>query len=296
MEEEKKNYPRNPFIAFIISLFVPGLGQLYNGKLAKALTLLAITLLIPILFSYFGNNKTFSGYLLFGLTLIVFRLYIVIDATISAKRLKLYQTKKENKWYSYTIFIILFILILNNYDLYKIIGVETFTIPSTGNSPSLIQGDYVVADLDSYKNKKPKAGDLVVFIGNDGMKYTYRIIGEPKDTIEMKNNILFVNNIMLKKIKYGESSFDNMKVKLYDEKTTSGYEYSICNFFEPYPHIERNLDKFEVPENNYFVLGDNRDNAADSRVIGFVQKENIKGKIIFVLWNKQLRRIGQNVR
>jgi signal peptidase I len=290
------NTPRNPIIAFIISLFVPGLGQLYNGKLAKALTLLAITLLIPILFSYFGNNKTFIGYVLFGLTLIVFRLYIVVDASISAKRLKLYQIKKENKWYSYTIFILLFILILNFYDLYKIIGVETFTIPSTGNSPSLIQGDYVVADLDAYKNKKPKAGDLIVFIGNDGMKYTYRIVGEPNDTIEMKNNILFVNNTMLKKTKYGESSFDNMKVKLYDEKTTNGYEYSICNFFEPYPHIERNLDKFEVPENNYFVLGDNRDNAADSRVIGFVQKENIKGKIIFVLWDKQLRRLGQNVR
>lgn len=296
MDEEKKNSPRNPFIAFIISLFVPGIGQLYNGKLAKALTLLVVTLLIPILFSFFGNNKTFRGYIFFGLTLILFRLYIVIEATISAKRLKLYQTKKENKWYSYALFILLFLLILNFYDLYKIIGVETFTIPSAGNSPTLLQGDYVVADLDAYKNEKPKAGDLIVFIGNDQMKYTYRIVGEPKDTIEMKNNLLYVNNTKLKTTKYGESTFDDMKVKLYDETTTKGYEYSICNFFEPYPHIKRDLEKFEVPDNNYFVLGDNRDNAADSRVVGFVQKENIKGKIIFILWNKNLKRIGQKVR
>ena len=53
MEEEKKNFPRNPIIAFILSLFIPGLGQLYNGKLAKAILLFLLTFLIPVLFSFF---------------------------------------------------------------------------------------------------------------------------------------------------------------------------------------------------------------------------------------------------
>lgn len=296
MEEEKKNFPRNPIIAFIISLFIPGLGQLYNSKLAKAILLFLLTFLIPVLFSFFGNNKTFFGYFIFGLTFIGYRLYTIIEATLSARKLKQYDLKKVNKWYFYISFVILFLVSATFYDIYKIVGVQTFTIPSTGNYPTLLQGDYVIADIDAYNKRAPKAGDLIVFTGYDEKKYTYRIVGEPKDSIEMKSNILFVNNYKLKAAEYGESTCDNMKVKLSNEKTKSGYEYSICNFYEPYSHIKRDLEKFEVPENNYFVLGDNRDNAADSRVFGFVQKEKINGKIIFVLWNKNLKRIGQKIR
>ena len=79
-------------------------------------------------------------------------------------------------------------------------------------------------------------------------------------------------------------------------KLANGSEYSICNFYEPYPNITQDMDKFEVPVNNYFVLGDNIDNASDSRVIGFVQRENIKGKIIFILRSTDFKRIGQRIR
>ena len=296
MIEDQNNSPRNPILSFFISLFVPGLGQLYNGQLKKAIVFSSVFVLIPFLFSINGFNKTFLGYFTFGLTLFLFRLFILIEATSTSKKLKRYKTTKANRWYSYTLFILSFLFLLLFYDLYKIIGVETFTTPTIANHPSMQFGDYVVADLDAYKNKKPMAGDLIVFIGNNGGKYTFRIIGVPQDSIETKNNKLYINNKEVAKSKYGESLIDNMKLNLYTERLTNGNEYSICHLNTTEVEVLPDYGPIEVPNNNYFVLGDNRDNSFDSRAIGFIPKENIKGKIMFVLWNKNLDRIGHKIR
>ena len=107
-------------------------------------------------------------------------------------------------------------------------------------------------------DKSFKRFDVVVFsYGND--RLIKRIIGLPGETIEYKNNKLYVNG------KYMKEPFLKNNQETYDFKL-------------------KKIGITKVPKGNYFVLGDNRTNSTDSRMIGTIQKEQIQGKTDFVIF------------
>lgn len=111
-----------------------------------------------------------------------------------------------------------------------------------------------------YKLTQPKTNDIVVFFPNGNEKshlYIKRVIGVPGDTVQIKNGTVYVNG------------------KVFDEKIEAA---SI-------EHAELAEDEIEVGEDEFFVLGDNRNNSEDSRYanIGNVKKEYIVGKAWFIV-------------
>lgn len=131
-----------------------------------------------------------------------------------------------------------------------------YFVPSESMVPTLLIDDHVVATKMSYKLHEPERGDVVVFKypQDESVIYVKRLIGLPGETIEIKNNTVFVDGTPL--------------VEDYLNSGTNMPDYGPVT----------------VPEDNYFMLGDNRNNSSDSRVWGFVPEENLVGKAQFIYW------------
>ncbi|AGF48444.1 signal peptidase I [Candidatus Kinetoplastibacterium oncopeltii TCC290E] len=199
---------------------------------------------------------------------------------------------------------------------------EPFRIPSESMLPTLQPGDLIIVNKHSYNIKlplinrdilslsKPRRGDVIVFHYPYSKKVDYikRIIGLPGDRISYQNKRLSINDVEIKNNndgfyydhnsmhfinKYNES-LDNVVYKILSNK---GYNNSINPYFD-FPFLENFKyckDSFSciVPDDNYFVMGDNRDNSFDSRYWGFVPYHNIVGKAFFIWMNfNDISRIG----
>jgi signal peptidase I len=201
---------------------------------------------------------------------------------------------------------------------------EPFKIPSSSMVPTLLVGDLILVNKFDYGirlpviNKKivevgnPQRGDVMVFKYPKDMSQDYikRVIGVPGDKIVYENKRLTVNGAAVQYEPMDDYLDDEHPVyhKQFLEKLANA-PHRILNMesqrtlnlaaVDPdFPHHENctySYDKFTciVPEGNYFMMGDNRDNSADSRYWGFVPDQNIVGKAVFVWMNfGNLKRIG----
>lgn len=142
-----------------------------------------------------------------------------------------------------TAFIISFYVIINS------------TVPTGSMSNTIRAGDHIIGMRLAYLFEEPDRGDIIIFPFPDNEEETYvkRIIGLPGDKIEIKAGILYINDVLYREPYLKES------MRVAD--------------FGPY----------QVPEDCYFVMGDNRNESIDSRfwVNKYVHKKKIMGKVIF---------------
>jgi len=198
---------------------------------------------------------------------------------------------------------------------------QPFYIPSSSMEPTLLVGDRLFVSKYTYgyskhsfpfspniSNKRlffrePKRGDVLVFKTptDNRTDYIKRLIGVPGDEIQFIDGDLYLNdnqilktrkNIKSLKIFCGENITD---VIAYEEKLPNGYSYiAVYNKEDSF----QNSDKYVVPKDHYFFLGDNRDCSKDSRYlnsVGYVNKLNLVGKarIIFFSTDKSEGNIFQ---
>ncbi len=185
--------------------------------------------------------------------------------------------------------------------LFLVVGIrsfvyEPFVIPSKSMKPGLIIGDVVLVNKFAYGIKLPitstevtkgssvQRGDVVVFRypKNPKISYIKRVIGLSGDEIYYNNRDLVINGkkILLKKIRQDKGNslrtdntnktYDVYEENLLDTKHTIRYNQSGA---VPYP-----ITDLTVPEGYLFVMGDNRDESADSRDFRFMPKENLIGR------------------
>ena len=124
-------------------------------------------------------------------------------------------------------------------------------------APTIHRGDRVSVNRAAYRfGRKPRVGDVASYRALKGELFIHRIVGAPGDTLEMRDNVLFRNG------------------KRIDEP-----------YIMRTPDIPavRSFGPVEVPPGHYFFLGDNRDNANDSRFQGFTAERDIRGRMGYVL-------------
>lgn len=160
---------------------------------------------------------------------------------------------------------------------------QPFNVPSEAMIPTVKVGDYFLASKFAYNSKEPARGDLVVFHGL-GVTLFKRIVGLPGEHIQMKNGILYINDteVPRKRVADFQMSCDEpyCAVTQYLETLPSGASYHVIALNPAGP--ANNTSVFNVPSNAYFVLGDNRDNSADSRnSLGYISREQIFGKLAY---------------
>lgn len=156
----------------------------------------------------------------------------------------------------------------------RIFFVSAFTIPSGSMLETIQIGDFILVNKMSYgtkipffdawvyKGDGPEHGDIIVFKypKDPSIDYIKRVVGVPGDVIEVKDTVLYRNGVAIKE-DYIRFSHPNYASRL------------------------DNMAPFTVPEDEYFTMGDNRDNSEDSRVWGSVHRNAIYGKAWRIYWS-----------
>jgi signal peptidase I len=188
-----------------------------------------------------------------------------------------------------TIFFIVFVLVPAKSSL-----ADWNWVPTGSMNPTILEGDLIYVDKIAYdlrfpltlhrlaKWSNPQRGDIVVcFSPEDGTRLVKRVTGLPGDTIELRNNTLFLNGepAGYTKIdpKYKEYLSGNLKEKCtLAMEDLDGLSHAVMSI--PSITAIRSFGPVKIPQNSYFVMGDNRDNSKDSRYFGFVERKLIIGK------------------
>lgn len=295
--EENKIKSRNPILAFFLALFFPGFGQVYNGQIKKGIIFFLITFTLPLFLGFTRIGIFFIGFFLIIFIDFIFRIYVIYDAVKNAKKLKNYILKPYNSWFYYLTIIIGIVTITWFYDYNSIVGVKSYSIPTTSNEPTIKVGDKVVGDLNAFGNKKPSYGDIVIFQKKDSLNpWIYRIVGLPNDKLKIENNFLVINGKKCKTSFIKETKSEVFDVNEYDEELPNGLKHRIYTFKKPFEENKNSITEINIPANSYFLIGDNRDNAMDSRYIGVITKEEILAKVVFGYWGKTNDRINIDFR
>ena len=290
---EKKISPRKAILAFFLSILAPGLGQLYNGHLKKALFFSLGILIYSISINVFGFKIHFWTFAISLAILVMLRLLITIEATLTAYKSKEYRLKGYNKWHIYLLLVMIwYFAVFVGESISNKTRYQLFTVSSDSGYPNIFAGDYVLGDFGIYNSQEPAYGDLVVFSMPDGMNYVYRIIGMPNDTLNIENQLVRYNNKELPSKLTSTLFYEGCEMEEFIEILPNGVEYKLIRRKTPLFQENNAFKGIIVPNNSYFLLGDNRDFSADSRFIGFVQREQIQGKLLSIYFSKDLKRIN----
>ncbi len=140
---------------------------------------------------------------------------------------------------------------------------QPFFVKGQSMVPSFEDGDYLIVDEISYRLREPVRGEVVVFKNpqNESQRFIKRIIGLPGESVEFENGKVVILSGS-KKIILDESDYLSFSVATY-------------------PRLLQNIT---LGKDEYFVLGDNRGNSSDSRIFGFLPRENIIGRVVLRPW------------
>jgi signal peptidase I len=182
------------------------------------------------------------------------------------------KTGKAREWTESLASTVVFVLIFTTFIA------QATQVPTPSMIPTIFVGDHFFLDKIAFPGNFPEAmrgwlprrqinrGDIIAFRPppKAGMTtpFVKRVIGIPGDTVQVTNRVVFVNGQMLEE-----------PYKIHTLASTSGFNPG------------DNWGPEQVPQDQFFVMGDNRDNSNDSRFWGFVDRYNIIGKPLFVYWS-----------
>jgi len=177
-------------------------------------------------------------------------------------KLSQFQNSEKSFWEKTKENLVILAIALGLSLLIRTLIAEPRFIPSDSMFPTLEIGDRLVIEKVSYYFRPPQFGDIIVFNPPSQLQeigyaadqaFIKRVIGQPGQVVEVKKGQVYVDDQPL---------------------------------FERYIAEEPNyqLLPVKVPENSYFVMGDNRNDSNDSHVWGFLPKENIIGRAVFRFW------------
>jgi len=290
---------RRIWLAVLLSLILPGLGQVYCGRLKRGLILNFLNILpLPIIIGLFSlSDSPMLIQVVIALVLAggMVQLTAIIDSAFLAKRSAGYQLKDYNSPVVYA----LLILIVTGGGIGSALylrdqGLEAFRVPTASCYPAIVPNDRILVNKNAYNRTDPQRGDLVVHIcpSDRHLNYIKRIVAVAGDTVEIKDGQLYVNSQKLVRRKLPESALDNIRITVEGqqfegevfEETNGNAKYNIFLAEPPHDKIIGDFEKITVPENHCFVLGDNRNNSRDSRHFGPVPLATIKGRADYIYW------------
>jgi len=140
--------------------------------------------------------------------------------------------------------------------------IQPFYVKGASMEPNFYDHEYLIIDEISYRIREPKRGEIVVFkYPNDPSQYFIkRIVGMPGETVEIKDG----------------------RVRIYPQNSLVGYYLNESQYLSNVETVSEK--KFQIAENEYFLMGDNRPSSLDSRVFGPVQDKLIVGKVWLRGW------------
>jgi signal peptidase I len=212
-----------------------------------------------------------------------------------------------------------YVLFLLLFGVFRTALADWNPIPSASMHPNLLEGDVVFVNRVAYNVKvpltdvvlahtgEPQRGDVVTFSSPaDGTRLIKRLVALPGDVVELRDERLVING---KPANYAPAGVGSEIIANTVRVATSQYNETLDGHSRriqiiPQVQARRNFGPVTVPAGQYLMLGDSRDNSADSRVIGFVPRELLIGRAERVLvsadilgnWMPRFERFGMAMR
>jgi len=269
----------NKWVAALLGFFISPLGLLYVGKPLFAILVLIMNLVLNFYAQFYASEN-----LDFFITILMWCFFVFIAVYTYNKAIE-FDGKRSwyNRWYGLIGISLTFVLPIL---FVRIFTIEFFYIPAASMSPNLNKGDHIMITkkgcgnyklfgFQVHKTEKTNAcsierGNVIVFeYPNDTrIDYVKRVIGLGGDKISYYDKILKINDKVI--VNEFESKQENSNI----------FQEILDNQKHQIAHIENRKPRdgeWVVPEGSYFVMGDNRDNSADSRMWGYVPEENVIG-------------------
>jgi signal peptidase I len=255
---------RRRFFAVVLSLILPGTGQLCLGKRRTGIVCIFLCFLLALLYWLLRLPTSFVG-----LQASIFAAMGLWAASAwHTLRTSIQDNARGSRWWLVLLLPIACITSLEHGRwLLPVAGIRAFDIPSTGMEPTVRRGDRVMVDCRQSRGSKPKPNDIVVF-QKDGIFFIKRVIAVGGDTIEGVHNAIFVNGQRLN-------------------------EPYIQHLGTAPPELSE-FGPLEVRRGELFVIGDNRDVSLDSRTAqyGPVPEGTVIGNALYAIRLLSWRKIG----
>ncbi len=195
------------------------------------------------------------------------------------------------KEFSNQYFIPLFIIAMVRFFI-----IQPYQVPTGSLEPTVMPGDFLLVNQYAYGLRlpmtqteilpigKPKRGDIAVFqspVGEE--KLVKRVIGLPGDHLVYKNKQLIINGIPVSQEATADQNASSAQMRLTEYLPGKTHDILII------PNRANESIDLSIPENHYFMMGDNRDSSGDSRIFGPVDAKYLIGKAFFIWmnWNPQ---------
>lgn len=306
MSEEslKPTKSRSPLLAGVLSLFAPGVGQVYCGRLTRGVVFMTIALTAtPIYFLILTRVSP----PLTGALLAVFAAYLLtcliplVDAVWWAQRTRRdFRPKDYNRVLVYILLWWISAGASLGFALHaRSTSIEAFRVPAASMYPTILPHDRLLANKIVYREADPLRGDIVVFtpLFRRQQRWIKRIIALAGDTVEIKKGHVFVNDKAFERKALPDWTLaalatrypgGPLKGKLIEgsafEENNGRVSYTVLYTDHQASDTKSNFPKTTIPPHHCFVLGDNRDQSRDSRHHGPIPLATIIGRADYLYW------------
>jgi signal peptidase I len=281
---------KNPLAAAALSLFIPGMGQVYNGTPSEGIVLLMVTVfpvfMIPVYMSLGGGSP--AGYIVFILFSAFSWIVSVVRAAVGAVKMRSeYHMLKAAVLYSIFASAALVLLFLSFMCLYLFVGLAA--VDSDAMKPGLLKGEYIL--INRFAAENIARGDAVRYAKGGGTAFG-RIIALPGDTAACREGLFSVNGIDLP---FGVPDGDELRGIGYDNLEEVFFEingpvkYAILRGGGAKGPAEKTAPAAPVKleKNSFLVAADNRMNEGFYEII---TEDEIDGRIEGIIMGRDIRR------
>lgn len=278
---------RRPWIAALLTLVLSGLGQLYAGRARRAACVWVFAFAVSAGITTRWMSRPTPGRIAAAVLLgLGVRIGLMVDAALVARRAPVpFALRRYNRWYVYvSALLIQAVLLYAGFtQARKDPGLQAFRLPTGSMEPSWMAGDYIVTVPIKHL---PLRGEVVVY-RLAGVPYLKRVVAIPGDTVAMSNGQLSIDGDTVSEpyARRGDPyASDPPEMDSTDYYWQNRYLVADVNQTVYRPTL-KSWGPLVVPDSDYFVLGDNRDESVDSRMRGFVPAGAIFARPLFVYWS-----------
>ncbi len=291
MNNTRSHSQRRPWIAAVLSLIMPGLGQIYTGSLPRGLIWMFFCAIFSVAALLFLSHPTAYS-LTLGCAAVLAEVVIWVAAAVDSYRCALrckadYELKDYNRWYVYLLLLIMGTGGHLSYALY-VRGqlIQPFRIPYASMYPAILPHDHLIAVKNAYQAADPQRGDIVLLVNplNRHEFWIKRVIALAGDTVAVKGGTVYINGVKLAQEPVGPATVVSGHTTSTGQvfyESNNGTKYRI---FISQDHPAPDFSEITVPKYDCFVMGDNRNDSFDSRYIGPVPITAILGKFDYRYW------------